>query len=396
MTAQAIMICKQLYRLILPVIWLSLFLCANLCDAQNTNSNSAIDVQQTPIYQASVQQVFRTYCRPSSVLWREQPLKPGLAAFQKGQGIEIFIDRRVDSSQLLNVGLGAERADILLKAVAEAANCKLGFIESVAYIGPTAETAKIELTYWRAWYLYRKQLIDAKAGGDANKAPQIPVQKLQWDRLATPQDILSNIEREWHIEILGKEEVPHDHWDSASFSSLSLPAQLCLVVAGFGLSVEPIPATNQWKLIPVRDSNTALLAYNKNQWKKEAIDNWAKSSDLEIVDEPKFLRVRAEVNQHYAIVLGKFAAALPKPKSRFENLRFTFEAANTPAADVIDAIAIQLQLQSNWETDRATVNQRRIGLKVNQANVQQLMDELAKQSGVKLEVVNESTLNIKP
>lgn len=362
--------------------------------AQNSNSSPAVDVQQTPIFQASVQQMFRTYCRPSSVLWRDQPLKPGLLAFQDGQNIELFLDRRVDSSQLLTVGVGADRADLLLKKIAEAAGCKLGFIESVAFIGPVEAVPKIELSYWRAWYQYRKQLIDTKAGGDANKAPQIPVQKLQWDRLATPQDILANIEREWHVEILGKDQVPHDLWDSGSYSTLSLPAQICLVVAGFGLSAEPVPQTNQWKIIPVRDSTTAVLAYAKNQWKAENIEAWG-GGTAELSDEEKTTRVRGDVATHYAIALSKYAAALPKPKSRFDNLRFTFEVANTPAADVIDAIALQLQLQPDWQTNRAAVAQRRIGLKVMQVSVKQLMDELAKQSGVTLEVVNESTLTIK-
>lgn len=387
--------CKVIVKLSSLAYWLALVLYAVPLSAQSSNTAAAVDVQQTPIYQASVQQIFRTYCRPSSVLWRDQPMKPGLATFQKTQNVEIFLDRRVDHSQILNVGIGAERADILLKKIAETANCKLGFIESVAYIGPNSEVAKIELSYWRAWYQYRKQLTDTKANGDTSRAPQIPVQKLHWDRLITPQEILSNIEREWHIEILGKEQVPHDLWDAGAYASLSLPGQICLVVAGFGLSAEPIPATNQWKLIPVRDTNAAVLAYSKNQWKQDNIELWAKGAKLELTEDTKLIRVRAEVSDHYAIALGKFASALPKPKSRFENLRFTFEAANTPAADVIDAIALQLQLQADWQIDRATVAQRRIGLKVNQASVKQLIDELAKQSGVTLEIVNEATLTIK-
>lgn len=387
--------CKAMTNVSSLAYWFVLFIYAAPLSAQSSNASTAVDVQQTPIFQASVQQIFRAYCRPSSILWRDQPMKPGLVTFQKTQNIELFLDRRVDHSQLLSVGVGAERSDILLKKLAETASCKLGFIESVAYIGPASEVAKVELSYWRAWYQYRKQLIDSKAGGDVSRAPQIPAQKLQWDRLVTPQEILSNIEREWHIEILGKEAIPHDLWDAGTYSSLSLPAQICLIVAGFGMSAEPIPATNQWKLIPVRDANTALLAYSRNQWKKESIEQWGKDAELEVMEDTKLIRVRAEVSDHYAIALGKFASALPKPKSRFENLRFTFEAANTPAADVIDAIALQLQLQADWQIDRAPVAQRRIGLKVSQASVKQLIDELAKQSGVTLEVVNETTLIIK-
>lgn len=367
-----------------------------LAQGPNTATQSAIDIQQTPIFQPSVQQTFRTLARPLSVLWRDQSLKPGLRAIETTQGVEIFLDRRIDPAQPVQIGLGAERVDILLNGIANGINCKLGFIESVAYLGPTEETARIEMTYWRAWYQYRKQLIDTKAPGDITKAPQIPVQRLHWDRLTTPQDILSSIEREWNIEILGKENVPHDLWDEGKYSALTLPAQICLVVAGFGLSAEPIPASNQWKLIPIRDSSTAVLGYAKNQWKRENLEQWSKSESLDVTEEAKQYRVRADVATHYAIALGKYQSALPKPKSRFENLRFTFEAVNTPAADVIDSIAIQLQLQADWQIDRGVLAQRRIGLKVNQATVKQLIEELAKQSSVSLEVLNETTLMIKP
>lgn len=368
----------------------------SLAQSPSTASNSAIDVQQTPIFQPSVQQTFRTLARPLSLLWRDQPLKPGLQTIASTQGVEIFLDRRIDPTQPVQIGLGAERIDILLKGIANGINCKLGFIESVAYIGPVEETARIEMTYWRAWYQYRKQLIDIKAAGDVTKAPQIPVQKLHWDRLTTPQEILYAIEREWNIEILGKEKVPHDLWDEGKYSALTLPAQICLVVAGFGLSAEPIPDTNQWKLIAIRDSSNAMLGYAKNQWKRENLEQWSKSESLDVTEEAKQYRVRADVATHYAIALGKYQSTLPKPKSRFENLRFTFEAVNTPAADVIDSIAIQLQLQADWQIERSALAQRRIGLKVNQASVKQLIEELAKQSSVTLEVVNETTLIIKP
>jgi len=367
-----------------------------LAQSPSNTNNSAIDVQQTPIFQPSVQQTFRTLARPLSVLWRDQPLKLGLRTIATTQGVEIFVDRRIDPTQPVQIGLGAERIDVLLKGIADGVKCKLGFIESVAYFGPVEETARMEMTYWRAWYQYRKQLIDTKAAGDITKAPQIPVQKLHWDRLTTPQDILSAIEREWNIEILGKEKVPHDLWDEGKYSALTLPAQICLVVAGFGLSAEPIRDTNQWKLIAIRDSDTAVLGYAKSQWKRENIEQWSKSESLDVTEEAKQYRVRAEGATHYDIALGKYQSALPKPKSRFENLRFTFEAVNTPAADVIDSIAIQLQLQPDWQIDRSVIAQRRIGLKVNQATVKQLIEELAKQSSVTLEVVNETKLMIKP
>lgn len=385
------------YSLVLSAFagWGMLFLAGPALFAQTTTATSAVDIQQTPIYQASVQQLFRSYCRPSSILWRDQPLKTGLISFQESQKVEVFLDRRIDSSQLVELGIGADRIDMILTKLAESIDCKLGYIESVAYLGPSAEVAKVELSYWRAWYQYRKQLIEAKAGGDQNRAPPIPVQKLKWDRLTTPQDILSSIEREWHIEIVGKEQVPHDLWDMSEYASLSLPAQICMVVAGFGLSAEPIPATNQWKLIPVREATTATLAYAKNQWKLENIERWSKDAELEINDDAKHIRVRAEVSEHYRLALSKFAAALPKPKSRFENLRFTFEAASTPASDVIDAVAVHLQLKTEWQIDRAIVTQRRINLKVNQASVKQLIDELAKQSGVTLDVIEERTLIIR-
>ena len=363
--------------------------------AQGNSSSQAIDVNQTPISQPVVQQAIRVWTKPSSVLWREQNLKQGLATISATQGVQIFMDRRVDSGRFINVAVGADRVDLLLQRIADEAGCKLGFLESLLYIGPTDEVAKLEMSYWRAWYLYRQQLVAGKAGGNANIAPQVPVQDLKWDRLSTPQDILSLIEREWHIEVLGKETVPYDVWDGGNYHAISLPAQLSLIAGSFNLAAEPIPATNQWKLVPLKNVNTAHLAYTKKQWPKDLLAQWLAGHETQIKEEGNAIQVRGEVGCHYAIALGKFRQSQPKPKSRFDNQRFTFEVANTPARDVIEAIGVQLQLKTDWQIDQNDLAEHRISLKVEQATVKQLIDELAKQSGVVLEVLEENSLVIK-
>jgi hypothetical protein len=375
------------------IAWLSLS-GVNLL-AQGNSTSQAIDVNQTPISQPVVQQAIRVWTKPSSVLWREQNLKQGLATLSATQDVQVFLDRRVDSGRFVNVAVGADRVDLVLQRIADEAGCKLGFLESLLYIGPTDEVAKLEMSYWRAWYLYRKQLVAGKAGGNANIAPQVPVQDLKWDRLSTPQDIISLIEREWHIEVLGKETIPYDLWDGGNYQAISLPAQLSLILGGFDLAAEPIPATNQWKLVPLKNVNAAHLSYPKNQWPKDLLTAWLEGQEAQIKEDTKAILVRGEVGSHYAIALGKYRQSQPKPKSRFENLRFTFEVANTPARDVIEAIGVQLQLKTDWQIDQSDLAEHRISLKVEQATVQQLIDELAKQSGVVLEVIEETSLVIK-
>ena len=153
--------------------------------ALGQTTTTALSIQQTPLMQPEVQGSLRIFCRLGSALWKDQELKAGLVAISQAHDMPIWLDRRVDSSQLVSVNASEPRLDLLLNKIAEATGTQLGFIESVPYLGPKDEVAMMEMAYWRTWYNYRKQLSGQNKATSATVAPPIKSQDLAWEQANT-------------------------------------------------------------------------------------------------------------------------------------------------------------------------------------------------------------------
>jgi hypothetical protein len=226
---------------------------------------------------------------------------------------------------------------------------------------------------------------------------RLDCQPLTWQRFSTPQEVLGEIEEKWGITLDNKNLIPHDVWAQGDYPPLTLPGQLTLVLAGFGLTAEPIESPLRWRIVKPKASSKAMLSYPSSDWKTAQIEQFLeRHANFEFKKESDLVLLQADPGVHYDLMISRIWSAIPKPKSRFATIRFTFEVNNIPAPEVIEGIATQLKLSTSWKIDRQNLKDKRISLKINQADLETLLKQLSEATGTTLQVVDESILNINP
>src|SRR5690606_38929907 len=144
--------------------------------------------------QAALQSSTRVY-------WDQTPLRTGLQALSQETGITIWLDRDIDPNQpisatAIDVARGASLQKTL-EHIASVADAEIGLIENVVYIGPQGRVGRLQ----RA----AVELYDQLSGrGGSSALSSASQRKLQWSELATPTEILRQIESDWKIEIAGE------------------------------------------------------------------------------------------------------------------------------------------------------------------------------------------------
>ncbi len=200
------------------------------------------------------------------VHWSENPLRPALARLQKVQGVGIWLDRRIDPGQKVDFSAQDVSMQMLLKKLAvqlQADVCRVG---DCMYIGPPEVTAKLST-------------VAGMRNEDVRKfTPEVQKRLFQaksrsWEILATPQQIVSAIAKDYELKVVGLEQIPHDLWPAITLPPLSCSEQLCIVLAGFNATFEFSPAGDAIRFIPLPDSAVLTKSYrvtgDAEQWVRE-------------------------------------------------------------------------------------------------------------------------------
>lgn len=192
--------------------------------------------------------------QPIGITWSERALRGGLQRLSHETGVAIFLDRRIDPDQELNLQKSPRPLDTLLSEIAATFSAHTSRLAAVIYIGP--EESADELATVAA---LRRQEI-AKLSTD-ERASLLASRPLQWEELAEPRQLVEQLCREVHRSIENPEQIPHDLWPAVELPPLPWSDRLTLVLAGFGLTFELNAPGQSIRLIPMPEGNVIERRY---------------------------------------------------------------------------------------------------------------------------------------
>jgi hypothetical protein len=283
-------------------------------------------------------------------------LRDSLRALQQQHRLAIFLDRRVDPSQVLDLDLRDVTLRQALEVIAARKQLGLAWVGSVAYFGPQ-ETGR----YLRTLAELRRQDVDKLPAAARKKLRQPSV--LTWDHLAIPRDILRGVADQYGVAIENLQRVPHDLWPAGVLSPMTACDQLTLLLVGFGLTFQIDETGNRLQLVPIPKAVTLDRLYAAEGqdpvelaklWKRVAQDSQIKVYNGQVA-------VRGRIEDH----------------ERIEALRRG------------EPVRIEQAAGSNGPVPRETVKLRTYTLKVS-APLDQLLSALAEQARFQLELDRES------
>ena len=311
---------------------------------------------------------------PTRVFWDQTPLRTGLQELSQRFRVTIWLDRDIDPSQLVS----ATAADLprdaslqkTLEHIASAANAELGLIENVVYIGPQGRVGRLQ----RAAVELHDRL--SRGGADPQSAT---LRELQWSELATPTEILRQIESNWKIEIAG--ELPHDLFHAGQFHQpATLATQATVLLGGFDREVEWLQG-NRFGIVPLQPTVEWQANYSKGQLDLSHLARLrAEYVGAQCQTRGSVSRVQGATGFHLALLAqphsNRPAAMLGNKSERYE-----FEVTNTPVVSVLEHLGTNLGFELKWDENCSPAQrERRISFKVQQVTLDQLLSEIARSS----------------
>ena len=167
-----------------------------------------------------------------SVNWREAPLRVRLNELAQRQKIGIFLDRRVDGSQLIKFRASDVAFEEFLWRLCEKLDIGMCRLEDVYYVGPKSTAARLPEMLEDL-----KTIVRETSGRRKDKWKRRS--KLNIERLTEPVSLLDAIANNLNFQVSNIEVVPHDLWGECFIPNCSGTAKMALLLAGFELSFQP-------------------------------------------------------------------------------------------------------------------------------------------------------------
>lgn len=305
-----------------------------------------------------------------SVSWSGRPLREALLSLSHSTDLAVFLDRRVDPDQLIEVTAKDQPLEQVFQQIAQAAHCQAATISSVIYIGPPSAASKLATIA-----ALQRQAVSRLP--NAVKTRLLATGGWSWDDLTQPRELLARLAAEAGVRLLNPEIVPHDLWPAGgSAQALPWADRLSLLLIGFDLTFEIADGGSSVRLVPLPTSVALEKAYTPRGPAADfarQIHEIAPTAQVRL--EAGRHLVSATVEDHQRLeqaFVGSAKRVTKKPEPGGEK-RYSLQVSNKPAGAVLRAIAKQLGKELAYEMSLTDKLQREVDLNVKDVTLDALL-----------------------
>ncbi|MCH8840831.1 MAG: hypothetical protein IH831_09195, partial [Planctomycetes bacterium] len=189
--------------------------------------------------------------------WQGQQLGTALERLASTRQAPLWLDRRVDPRQTVDVQFTDVPFTQALAKLTEQHSLGTTQLDSVIYVGPKKTARGLATLARRA----RAALAQAPA---AQRQQWLRAAPSSWPRLTQPRALLKELLAQAGVELVDDKLVAHDLWQARELPPLALVDRVVLILAGFDLTCEISPDGKTCRIVPIeyplRASGDAPLA----------------------------------------------------------------------------------------------------------------------------------------
>ncbi len=289
--------------------------------------------------------VDRQLQQPLTASWKEIPLRQMLQNLGRSQRVAIFLDRRIDPDQRIQFEAKGESMAVTLDRLTSKLELGYCLVDSTIYIGPKEITGKLA-TVAEVLHQFLAQLPDPW-GKQAGKRVA-----MRWELLATPRLLVTRQLEQAGFELAMPDSIPHDLWASQDLPPMPLAHRLAILLAGFDKAFTVAGDPPRMSLLPMPEKVKLQKVYKK------------------AVSTQNFQRIR----EFFPDLAVKRTATEVTAVGSQEDHR---------------QLARLLRGEQVTSTRPGPVNKRYM-LKVEMTPIQQIIEAIARQDGLEIDVDEES------
>lgn len=317
-----------------------------------------------------------------SVQWQQIDLQQ-IVAQANWPGVTLWCDRRVDTSQIVDLEIQAQPLQDVALKLAEKCGIGIVFHDGLIALTPKDQADALPVV-----------LADAR-----RQAAELPPnlgriwlarEARAWPKLAQPNEILS----QWLEQIPNSEafgELPHDVWDAGKIPALPLIEQIAVLAFGFGLrpvlTVTDTKPRLHFEAFQADTICTMMIedSFLRTEFRKMKADFANRYPNLSANFE-NGPQVSGPVGE-LGVLLATLEAKRTSPSTTKGDSRYTIKLEGQPAETVIRFLAQQIKRDATFETDVPPDNLRKpITLDADQWTLEELVRQIGQQAELEIQV----------
>lgn len=216
---------------IVSVVFCLLLACPNIAVAQDA---SAVLIESKKATFLTGKKLDRKSSQAFSLWWRDAEIRDRLTAFSKAEDIAVMLDRNVDPSTVLNMGIENRTLEQIFWRISSAAKIGVCRIEDCYYFGPTDTVVALPI----AMNTLSRQAKKVSRRSSVKWTIERPVLTTS---IVPTKLLIEAIATKHGFSVNGLDELPHDLWYQVVLPPTSVIAQIQLMLAGFGKTFEIDP-----------------------------------------------------------------------------------------------------------------------------------------------------------
>ena len=357
--------------------WVVLSLLAVLCGYPS----QAIAQGELPVLVESSQVNFltgkkldRRNLQELSLWWKDAELRDQLLAFANAEKIAVMLDRRVDPSTPVNLGIENRTVEQIFWRVGAAAELGVCRIEDCYYFGPVDTTVALPIAL-------NTLVRQAKKVRSRSKVKWTIKRPVRTSSIVATKALIKAIADKHGFSVNGLEELPHDLWYEVSLPPTSVIGQMQLMLAGFGKTFEIDSDGKSITIIDFPEIESARREFSVTKRPSNAKELIAQFPDLKISFRSKAV-IATGPPQQLALLRAKL---IEQVESKTGQERFTL----TTEADrltILKTIAQTSKLELDVESIDPTELADRIKLDADKVTQAELLFQTLKGTRFKAKV----------
>lgn len=322
---------------------------------------------------------FRTALEsPIGLTWSGSPLRPAVQRLAREFRVALWLDRRLDPGQSLELSISDEPLEVGCQRLAARLNAGVCRVGPVIYFGPTFTTERLAT-------------VAAIRRGDIDRLPAAERSRLstnrsmRWDDLAEPRTIVRATVAEAGFQIANLERaVPHDLWPAAEWPPLPWSDRLSLLLAGFDLTFAVDAATGQVELLPLPESPKLEKSIAVKGNAAQVAADWAdKFPQAEVRVAGARLAVRARFEDIEVMERVARGERVERARVVAGPSEFTLTVENQPAGAIVRHIAKQLKLTLEVAPDAVEPLEKLVSVKAERLRLDDLLAAVLRDTGLR-------------
>ena len=346
---------------------------------------ATVFAQQAPL--TTRQQLTERLQRQVSVTWQGQELGRALNRLAASQQIVLWLDRRVDPRQSVDIQLTDVPLQQALEETAQHYGLGVARLDRIVYVGPAKSAREVATLSQRAH--------DSLDGvPEANKRQWLQTKPLRWPRLSEPRALLTELLAEDHIQLLGSQRIAHDLWPAKKLPPLPLVDRVVLILLGFDLTCEIGPDGRTCTVAAIQRPVVLSRQYKLSGNQRKLLARIAREvpqAQLKVNDQTLTAVGRWEDQLQLRRLLSApgpiSASGRPRARGKKDSQQvYSLRLRNQPVGRVMDQLAAQLKLKVVWNDQQLAAAKRSrktpVSCDVHEVDLDELLQSILAPAGM--------------